>query len=176
MSSSYNTTYYLIFRSIHSTFSIHYLGVAYHLGGVTFVSDGNFGGFLVFWFFSAAGAIFSKNDQNQWLLYQDIILMGLCDIFLSNIFIIMNKFKKWSKLLKILKNIFFSKIMRKICHEKFDFCRNFSKIRTQRQPLSSKMGFWSMLGTYFSTKIVILKYLIFPRRYHLIDTQPLGKS
>ena len=40
----------------------------------------------VFRIFSAAGENFSKNDQNQWFLYQNRIFMDLFDIFLSHFF------------------------------------------------------------------------------------------
>ena len=65
--------------------------------------------------FSAAGQIFSKNDQNQWFLYQNSILMGLFDIFLSNIFHYHEKIQKtmksFEKFWKVLKICFFSKFI-----------------------------------------------------------------
>ena len=65
--------------------------------------------------------------------------------FLSNIIIIMKKFKKWSKTSKIsiFFNFFYKNHDKKIM-KKLIFAENFSKIRTQRYPLSTKMGFLSI--------------------------------
>ena len=63
----------------------------------------------VFWFFSAAGDFFQKvikiNDFFMNILFSWVYVIN----FVSNIFMIMKKFKKWSKILKILKNNFFFK-------------------------------------------------------------------